>query len=258
MHDEWPPMEKPPLRSGAMAESAEGGEGWEQGEGEGSGRDSLAWCHVCEHTVRVRESEGHEPACLECGGTFVEYLEDQEQGEREEQEGRGVGWASLGMSNALPFLMGSSQSGEANDVAAFFSAILQNMPNNLHSAVQVYNNEGRPIANLGDFAWGNDLERIIAQLGEQNPGSNPRTPTSQAEIDRLPSLTIGTDSLKGADLNECPVCCEEFKQTQGAVCRRLPCDHIFHEGCILPWLREHNSCPYCRHRLEAEPESPDE
>ena len=31
----------------------------------------------------------------------------------------------------------------------------------------------------------------------------------------------------------------------------MPCSsaHVFHIPCLEPWLREHNSCPVCRHEL---------
>jgi hypothetical protein len=27
------------------------------------------------------------------------------------------------------------------------------------------------------------------------------------------------------------------------------CDHIFHRGCLVSWLGDHDECPLCRRRL---------
>lgn len=46
---------------------------------------------------------------------------------------------------------------------------------------------------------------------------------------------------------ECVICKEEMREGRD-VCE-LPCNHLFHWVCILPWLRKTNTCPCCRYRL---------
>ncbi|XWS55751.1 hypothetical protein CRYUN_Cryun09bG0027500 [Craigia yunnanensis] len=46
---------------------------------------------------------------------------------------------------------------------------------------------------------------------------------------------------------ECVICKEEMKEGRD-VCK-LPCQHLFHWICILPWLKKRNTCPCCRFQL---------
>jgi len=46
----------------------------------------------------------------------------------------------------------------------------------------------------------------------------------------------------------CSVCLEEVRG--GEMVRSLPgCRHVFHVGCIDPWLHSHATCPLCRSDL---------
>lgn len=42
----------------------------------------------------------------------------------------------------------------------------------------------------------------------------------------------------------CPICSEDF--VLGSEVLRMPCSHIFHDACVLPWLEMKQNCPICR------------
>ncbi|NWZ17711.1 RN115 ligase, partial [Agelaius phoeniceus] len=49
---------------------------------------------------------------------------------------------------------------------------------------------------------------------------------------------------------ECPVCKEDYALAEQV--RQLPCNHVFHSSCIVPWLELHDTCPVCRKSLKGE------
>lgn len=44
--------------------------------------------------------------------------------------------------------------------------------------------------------------------------------------------------------DDCAICWEEMKSA-----RKLPCNHLFHDGCLRSWLEHETSCPTCRQPL---------
>ncbi|CAN0892609.1 E3 ubiquitin-protein ligase RNF181 homolog [Linum grandiflorum] len=62
-----------------------------------------------------------------------------------------------------------------------------------------------------------------------------------AKLDRV-------DDFDGDD--DCAICLVEMA---GGGCGgrliRLECKHLFHESCLVSWLRTSNSCPLCRSRV---------
>lgn len=46
------------------------------------------------------------------------------------------------------------------------------------------------------------------------------------------------------DTKRCAVCLDDFESGEQVLL--TPCNHMFHEDCIIPWVRSHGQCPVCR------------
>lgn len=69
-------------------------------------------------------------------------------------------------------------------------------------------------------------------------------PVSQRTLQGIPVMAIAQEQTE----TQCSICFDEFKLAETDV-RNLPCNHLFHERCIFPWLRINGTCPVCRARL---------
>lgn len=85
-------------------------------------------------------------------------------------------------------------------------------------------------------------EFIQEMTNTEQPGPPP-APTSA--IEALPMVKITQQHLMND--THCPVCKEVF-EIDGEV-KELPCKHLYHTDCIVPWLNMHNTCPLCRYVL---------
>ena len=64
---------------------------------------------------------------------------------------------------------------------------------------------------------------------------------SEDFIRNLPQKDEGKES-------DCYICLEKCKD--GAESVQLPCKHAFDRPCIENWLRENDTCPVCRIKLD--------
>lgn len=101
--------------------------------------------------------------------------------------------------------------------------------------------------NFSTFLVGPSLEALFEQLLLQDNRQGP-APAPQSAIDSMPVVKISRRHLN--DDPQCPVCKDKFEV--GAEAREMPCKHLYHTDCIIPWLVQHNSCPVCRHPLPSQ------
>ncbi|MBA0850667.1 hypothetical protein Goshw_004045, partial [Gossypium schwendimanii] len=71
---------------------------------------------------------------------------------------------------------------------------------------------------------------------------------SKSAIESMPTIQI--EKAHVCSETHCAVCKEPFEL--GSEAREMPCKHIYHEDCIIPWLALRNSCPLCRHELPSD------
>jgi E3 ubiquitin-protein ligase RNF115/126 len=86
-----------------------------------------------------------------------------------------------------------------------------------------------------------DIGDILNHMAQQHPSGHQ--PASQESVRQLEDVKISEEQT-----NEmCSVCQEKFKL--GELAKVLPCKHLFHPDCIIPWFRVKDSCPLCRHPI---------
>ncbi|KAI4384119.1 hypothetical protein MLD38_009885 [Melastoma candidum] len=251
--------------------------------GQSDGDDPISklyFCHQCNRTVTIVLPPSSDPLCPHCNDGFLEEVENPNPGTDPFSAGGGVlrfPAASDPFSSFLPFLFPSSSSSspfDLQDPPPSFSShqpssdnplagqefnpmvFLNNYLNNLRSRgaqVQfVIDNRGgtapfaSPIGNLGDYFIGPGFEQLIQQLAENDPNRYGTPPASKSAIENLPTVTV-TENLTHSDNNQCAVCQDDFHI--GMEVKQMPCKHVYHADCLLPWLELHNSCPVCRHEL---------
>lgn len=237
----------------------------------------LYYCHNCERTVQLASPDTL--ICADCHSDFVEErpdgastLEDSPSASdftfnEIDYMGPGLGQLLEDMSSFLshmqvtptvapgldadneeaPQFLRLGTDARALNPILLLQGRIQNLLN-LREGDYVVDN-GAPLrvpGTIGDYFVGPGLEHLIQQLAENDPNKYGTPPASKSAVDALPTISISKDHL-GTDAAQCAVCKEEFELLSQV--KQLPCNHMYHPDCILPWLEQHNSCPVCRYEL---------
>ncbi|KAM0887720.1 hypothetical protein ACQ4PT_028851 [Festuca glaucescens] len=219
------------------------------------------WCYSCDRFVRAAAApSGADVACPGCGGGFLEemgappparaaaaaYLRRPRAHHANDLRLRRSRRNAAAASSAAPFnpvivLRRSAADTDADALAG--------------SSFELFYDDGagsglRPLPeSMSDFLMGSGFERLLGQLAQIEAGAVARAretpPASKAAVESMPTVPIAAAHVR-ADCH-CAVCKEPF--LLGAEAREMPCAHIYHEDCILPWLQLRNSCPVCRHEM---------
>lgn len=66
----------------------------------------------------------------------------------------------------------------------------------------------------------------------------------QDALNCLKLEVFGDDGKGNETSRECTICLESFENGDEVI--RLHCNHVFHSGCLIPWIRLCGACPNCR------------
>lgn len=102
------------------------------------------------------------------------------------------------------------------------------------------------VGNPGDYADARKFEMILQQFAEDNNSRRGAPPAATSFVGNLPYLVISTRHEADGGVI-CPVCKDLMPVKTRAT--QLPCMHLYHSSCILPWLSSRNTCPVCRYEL---------
>ncbi|XP_071716010.1 E3 ubiquitin-protein ligase RDUF2-like [Rutidosis leptorrhynchoides] len=103
-------------------------------------------------------------------------------------------------------------------------------------------------AMMSEFLMGSGFDRLLEQLSQIDiTGLNrsEQPPASKFAVESLPTFEVS--NLHVSKESHCAICIESFDL--GVEVREMPCKHIYHSDCIVPWLSIRNSCPVCRYEL---------
>uniref|UniRef100_A0A0D9XWB6 RING-type E3 ubiquitin transferase n=1 Tax=Leersia perrieri TaxID=77586 RepID=A0A0D9XWB6_9ORYZ len=102
------------------------------------------------------------------------------------------------------------------------------------------------VGNPDDYVDARQFEMLLEQFAEESNSRRGSPPAATSFIENLPSVIISAIHQIEGDVI-CPICKDPIPTRTRA--KQLPCMHLYHSSCILPWLSSRNTCPVCRYEL---------
>ncbi|KAI6698310.1 hypothetical protein NL676_018429 [Syzygium grande] len=212
--------------------------------------DYSYWCHRCGRVIRVETRDSGSVACPGCGGGFVEELGSPSAASA------GAGPPPHRRFPAAAMYPGSGSDSDlaprrrrrsGSDRSPFNPVIV------LRGAADGGGGGGGGDEGLRsrEVAVTSCIMMMLAQLEINGIRRLENPPASKAAIESMPVVKIIGNHIDAE--SHCAVCKEAFELDGEA--REMPCKHIYHADCIMPWLSIRNSCPVCRHELASDIQS---
>ncbi|KAF7814306.1 E3 ubiquitin-protein ligase RING1-like [Senna tora] len=82
-----------------------------------------------------------------------------------------------------------------------------------------------------------DIIERVTEESMQHRNTVPATEKAMASLEKVKVFNGET----------CSICLENFEEEEEV--SRMPCQHIYHENCIVAWLKTSHMCPLCRFKM---------
>ncbi|EEF30571.1 E3 ubiquitin-protein ligase Praja-2 [Ricinus communis] len=102
------------------------------------------------------------------------------------------------------------------------------------------------VGNSRDYLDARGFEELLEHLAETDSSRRGAPPAAVSFVNSLPLVIVNEEHEKHDGL-ACAICKDVL--SIGTEVNQLPCFHLYHPSCILPWLSARNSCPLCRFEL---------
>ncbi|GER25974.1 RING/U-box superfamily protein [Striga asiatica] len=214
---------------------------------------STHWCYTCDDTITL---QNRAVTCPDCGGGFIQELDfsvspnaAQDLPERPrfmEAISNFLRQQSARNPNRNPPPLNSNS---WSSFLVFTGDIPARMPGGNGGMLDFLNETlGFRRENGGDYFIGPGVEEFFQNVtinSDDNQQQRAPPPASRSSIDSLPTVKIERKHVR--EETSCAVCKENFEV--GSRVKKLPCKHLYHSDCIVPWLEQRGSCPVCRQVL---------
>ena len=199
------------------------------------------WCHLCKKEFFKLYIPNIDIQCNYCGNTFCEELDNSIN---INSESHPIHFEPFSMRNSNNNINSNNSNNLLNQI--LFSQGVPH-PRSSHGLLDLIINYAM-VQN-----YNRNLENIINQIMMNDNGKYGNPPASQSAVDKLTKCNITEKKLEEFGFeNTCSVCKEEFVLSEEFLL--MPCNHHFHKDCLIPWLKERNSCPVCRYELPTDDE----
>ena len=206
------------------------------------------WCHICKKEFSHIYDDNNDIQCSDCGKTFCEILETEDTS----NQSHPINFKPFVLNNNNPGINNNNNINDDNNNRN----ININRNNNRRNIFEITNERRRRRNELFELIsnfiiiqnYNDNIDNIINHIMLNDPNKYGNPPAAKNEVEKLKKYKINEEKIKEFGIeNSCGVCKDEFNV--GEECLSMPCNHYFHNNCLLPWLKERNSCPICRYEL---------